>query len=168
MNNVKLMVVVLILGGLISPPSFSAKAEVTWTNPDKYRDIKAGDENRNVFKARVYKTFDKHFAKLAKKLPENQTLKIDITDLDLAGDVNISGGIHQIRIITDLYFPRIKFSYNLVNADNTSAKAGEINLKDMSFMMHGNLRYRNKSFGYGKRMIEEWFKDTFKDDFVSK
>jgi len=168
MKNFKLMVIVLLSFALISPPSSAAKSEIKWNNPEKYRDIKAGDENRKAFKARVYKTFEKHFAKLAEKLPENQTLKIEINDIDLAGDVNIGGGINRIRIITDLYFPRMKFSYNLLNADNTSAKAGEINLKDMSFMLGSNLRYRNDSFGYDKKMIAEWFKDTFKDDFVSK
>ncbi|PCI59077.1 MAG: hypothetical protein COB35_12185 [Gammaproteobacteria bacterium] len=168
MNNFKLILISLILIALISPPSSAAKSEVTWTNPEKYRDIKAGDENRKTFKTRVFKTFEKHFAKLAEKLPEGQTLKIDVTDVDLAGDVDIGGIINRIRIVTDLYFPRMKFSYNLINADNTSIKSGEINLKDMGFMLGSNLRYRNDSFGYDKKMIAQWFKDTFKDDYIKK
>lgn len=139
----------------------AAKAEIHWVSPEKYRDIRPGDNNRKAFEANVFRSFEKHFAKLASKLPVDQTLNINVTDIDLAGDVNY-GGIHRIRIIEELFFPRIKFSYELVNADKSIADSGEINLKDMNFMTNSNLRYRNDSFGYDKRMIENWFNREFK------
>jgi len=140
----------------------AAKVEVQWNNPDKYRDINPGDNNRKAFQARVFKNFEKHFSKLAAKLPADQILKININDLDLAGDVH-HGGISRIRIVTELFFPRMKFSYQLFNADKTLADSDEINLKDMSFMTGSILRYRNDAFGYDKRMIDNWFNSKFKE-----
>jgi hypothetical protein len=104
---------------------------------------------------------------LAEKLPEGQVLTIKVTDVDLAGDTYI-GGIDQLRIIKDIYFPRINFSYELVNADRGIVTSGEIVLKDMSFMMGSNLKYRNKSLGYEKTMLDDWFTETFKAFVVEK
>ncbi len=150
---------------LVSTASFAAKSEVKWTNPDKYRDIYAGDENRKAFRERLFKIFEKHFAKLASKLPEKQTLKIEVLDVDLAGDVNY-GSINRIRILKDIYFPRFKFTYQLVDEKGKVLVSGEENLKDMNYLYTNNLRYNNESFGYDKRMIEEWFNKTFKTRFV--
>ncbi|MBL4910873.1 MAG: DUF3016 domain-containing protein [Alteromonadaceae bacterium] len=168
MTKTNLILMVILSAMIISPVSYAAKTEIKWTNPEKYRDIRAGDENRKAYKERVFSTFEKHFAKLAEKLPAEQTLKIEITDVDLAGDVNIGSVVNRIRIVTDLYFPSMKFSYQLINADKSVVKSADVSLKDMGFMYVNNFRYRNQSFSYDKKMIADWFKKTFKDDFIKE
>ncbi|MCW8834112.1 MAG: DUF3016 domain-containing protein [Colwellia sp.] len=147
--------------------AYAATSEVTWTDYDKYRDIKSGDESRKHFRERTFKHFEKHFAKLAEQLPEGQVLKIDVTDVDLAGDTN-AGGINRLRIVKEIYFPRMDFSYQLVNADGSVVKEDTVELKDMDFMSGSNLKYRNKSLGYEKKMLDDWFLKTFKDLVVEK
>jgi hypothetical protein len=139
--------------------SSAATSEVTWTNSDKYRDVDAGDGHRTKFKARIFTKFEKHFASLAKKLPEGQTLLIDVQDVDLAGDVHQN--MRRIRVIKDIFYPRIKFSYQVVDSDKKIVSSGDVNLKDMSFMMGSNFRYNQDSLGYEKRMLDEWFEKTF-------
>jgi len=73
----------------------------------------------------------------------------------------------QIRVVKDIYFPRLKFSYELFNVDKSVVTSGDINLKDMSFMLGNNIRYRNKSLGYEKRMLDNWFNDTFRNMVAS-
>ncbi|WP_085298811.1 DUF3016 domain-containing protein [Cognaticolwellia mytili] len=138
----------------------AADVEVKWTNSDKYSDIDAGEEHRKHFKERTFKSFEKHFAKLAARLPENQKLALDITNIDLAGDVR-HGGINRIRVVKDIYFPRMKFTYQLLNADNIVVKSEEVSLKDMGFLIHNGLKYRNQSLGYEKKMLDDWFKNAF-------
>ncbi|WP_440874949.1 DUF3016 domain-containing protein [Thalassotalea sp. PLHSN55] len=146
----------------IAPMASAAESEVTWTNPDDYRDIRPGNTStKKRFQEHVFSELEEHFAKLASKLPEDQKLIIDVTDVDLAGDVRI-GAINQIRIVKDIYHPRIKFSYQLVNADGSEVVADEINLKDMSFLSGSQMRYRNDAFGYEKKMLDDWFNKTFK------
>ena len=143
----------------------AAEVEVKWSNSDKYSDIDAGEEHRKHFKERTFKSFEKHFADLAATLPEQQKLIVDITDVDLAGDVNFSG-IKRIRVVKSIYFPRIDFSYQLLNADNKVIKGKEVSLKDLGFLSHTGLRYRNKTLSYEKEMLDDWFRETFADDVI--
>lgn len=140
----------------------AATSEVTWTDYDSYRDIKPGDGSRKHFRERTFKDFEEHFTKLAESLPEGQVLKIEVTDVDLAGDTN-AGGINRLRIVKEIYFPRMDFSYLLVNADGNVVKEDKVELKDMGFMTSGNMKYRNESLGYEKKMLDDWFSKTFKD-----
>ncbi|MDO6445154.1 DUF3016 domain-containing protein [Colwellia sp. 1_MG-2023] len=139
--------------------SSAATSEVTWSNPDKYRDVDAGNGHRAKFKAHVFANFEEHFTSLAQKLPEGQTLFIDVQDVDLAGDVHQN--MRRIRVIKDIFFPRIKFSYKVVDSGKNELSSGDVNLKDMSFMMGSNLRYNQDSLGYEKRMLDGWFEKTF-------
>ena len=171
----QLLLISAIIALLIPTLSLAAKAEVKWTNPDKYRDIYPNsNESRKNFRAHVFKNFDKFFAKLAIKLATDQTLKIDVTDLDLAGDVNFGSSefplrtMDRIRVVSDLYFPRIKFSYQLVNSNGEIVAADKLNLKDMNFMLGNNLRYQNQAFSYDKKMIADWFHKTFKDQLIKQ
>lgn len=164
---IKFISCVLSCAVLITQGSFvhAAEVEVKWSNPDKYRDIHAGEQHRKHFKERLFKAFEEHFAKMAESLPENQKLVLDITDVDLAGDVN-HGGMKRIRIVKDLFFPRIDFSYQLLGADNSVIKSADVALKDMNFLMGNGLKYRSKSFGYEKEMLDKWFKQTFANEMV--
>ncbi|MBU2893680.1 DUF3016 domain-containing protein [Colwellia sp. D2M02] len=151
----------LMMSILIAPNTFAATSEVTWGDYKKFRDIDEGNENRKSFRERTFKEFEKHFAKLAETLPEDQVLKIAVTDVDLAGDTRFSG-VNQMRIIKDNYFPRINLSYDLVDQDGKSIKAETVVIKDMNFMMGSHLKYRNESLTYEKQMLDDWFKETFK------
>jgi hypothetical protein len=143
----------------------AAVVEVKWSNSDKYLDMDAGEEHRKHFKTRTFTAFEEHFAKLAASLPDNQKLVFDVTNVDLAGDVNF-GGTRRVRVVKSIFFPRLDFSYQLLNADNTVAKSAEISLKDMGFLTHTGIRYRNKSLSYEKEMLDDWFKKTFAGEVI--
>ncbi|MDG1750924.1 MAG: DUF3016 domain-containing protein, partial [Thalassotalea sp.] len=49
----------------------------------------------------------------------------------------------------------------VVDSNKQVVSSGDVNLKDMSFMMGANLRYNQDSLGYEKRMLDEWFSKTF-------
>lgn len=165
----KLTITLLAIFTFVALPlvANAATSEVTWIGYEKYRDILPSSGGREYFRERTFKNLEKHFAKLAERLPEGQVLNIKVTDVDLAGDTR-SGGINQLRIIKDIYFPRINFSYELVNTDSSIVTSGEIVLKDMSFLMGSNLKYRNKSLAYEKIMLDDWFTETFKAFAVEK
>jgi len=165
----KLTVTLLALFTFVSlhPVAYAATSEVTWTDHEKYRDIHPGSEGRKHFRERTFKNFEKHFAKLAEHLPEGQVFKINVIDVDLAGDTH-SAGINQLRIVKEIYYPKMNFSYELVNTDSNIVTSGEIMLKDMNFMMGSNLKYRNESLGYEKKMLDDWFFDAFKELLIEK
>jgi hypothetical protein len=167
MKHCILMVTLLTTSFLISPNVFAATSEVTWTDYKSYRDIDPGNENRKSFRDRTFKSLEKHFTELASNLPKDQILKIDVTDVDLAGDTN-AAGIHRTRIIKQLYSPRMNFSYQLIDADGKVVKSDDVVVKDMNFMSGNNLKYRSKSLGYEKKMLDDWFEETFEGLIVGK
>ena len=150
----------LLLSLVFSGELMAGTSEVKWTNPDSYRDIHAGEGHRAKFKARVFSAFEEHFSTFAKKLPENQTLLIDVKDVDLAGDVH-HGGMQRIRVVKDIHFPRMDFSYQLIDENKQVISAGDVKLKDMNFMMGASLRYRREQLGHEKKMLNQWFNETF-------
>lgn len=162
--------IILTLSIVLSFLSFqnvavAATSEVTWTDYESYRDILPGNGNKKAFRERTFKALEKHFTELASQLPESQVLKIEVTDVDLAGDTH-AGGINRYRIVKEIYFPRIKFSYQLLDKDGKELKTAEINLKDMNFMTGSQLKYRNDFLGYEKKMLDDWFTDAFKDEVL--
>jgi len=160
-------VIAVLIAVLISTQAIAATSEVKWTEPEKYRDIDAGEESKVRFRERVFTRFEKHFNKLAGKLPEGQVLKIEVTDVDLAGST-LHGGMKRIRVVKAIHFPRMEFSYQLVDAKGVEIKSANVDLKDMSFMMGSNLKYRNDFLGYEKKLLDDWFKKEFSEETVEK
>lgn len=138
----------------------AGEVEVVWHEPDNYRDVKPVMGGKERYRQNVFKQLDKHWLKLAEKhLPEGMKLKVKVTDLNLAGDVqhNFSLG-QEIRLVKSIYWPSVKFEYQLFDGDRL-VKEESVELKDMSFMDRGaTLRVRS-SFDYEKRILTDWFVD---------
>ncbi len=166
MKQSTLLVTMIAMTLLFTANTYAAKSEVTWKDYKSYRDIHEGHEGRKQFRERTFKEFEEHFAKLAEKLPEDQTLKIEVTDVDLAGDTHV--GINRVRVIKDHYIPRMDLSYQLVDSNNKVLLADEVKIKDMNFMTTSTLKYRSKPLAYEKKMLDDWFEDTFKDLLTKK
>jgi len=163
-----ILMITLITGSiLLTPNVFAASSEVKWTDYEKYRDIKSGYGSEKVYRENVFDQFEKHFIKLAATLPENQILKVEVTDLDLAGDTHLAG-VSQMRVINERYPPSITFSYQLIDAKGKVVVSDEVVLRNRSFMSSSNLKYRNQALGHEKKMLDDWFKNTFKELVVSK
>lgn len=167
MKQFILMVTLLTASFLFIPNVFAASSEVTWTDYKSYRDIDSGNEGRKQYRERIFNDLEKHFAKLAATLPADQVLKFDVTDVDLAGDTN-AAGINRMRIIKHVYSPRMNFSYQLLDAEGKVIQSDDVVLKDMNFMSGSSLKYRNTSLGYEKKMLDDWFEDTFKALIIEK
>jgi hypothetical protein len=142
----------------------AAVLEIEWVDIKEYRDIQASNQAQKVFEEHVIKNLTGFFRTAAKKhLPDNQTLHIRITDLDLAGDVDyfFMDYDHPVRVVKEMYWPSIEFSYELRDAQNQVIKSGSENIKDMDFLVLGAKSIKSTSFNYEKRLIDNWFKNTF-------
>lgn len=138
----------------------SASVKVKWTDPDSYADIHHGDDFKESYREWLFFNLDKHFTKLAEKLPADQHLDIEVLNLDLAGDVH-RGSIDLIRIVENRYPPRILMRYSLMTKDKQVISSDEVKLRDTAFMTRGSIRAKRSSLGYEKKMLDDWFKDTF-------
>jgi hypothetical protein len=161
-----------------------AQVEVEWVEPSEYRDIRPSNESKKRFEKRTFKAIEKYLMKLAEDLPEGQTLKLSVTDVDLAGRVEFGNsaivntgfgfsrlggaGASNIRIIERIDFPRMTFSYELVDSDGSTMLAGEENLRDLGFQQRVGSRVRNsEALRHEKQMLRGWFDQTFKEHKVA-
>lgn len=154
------------LAGLLSAGAMAGSAELRWEDPDTFADIRAGQTmGQAKFEERVLKDITGYFQAGAERyLPEGQTLFVHIQDLDLAGEVEYfhNNFPHGLRVIRNLYFPRLKFSYEVRDADDRILQSGDENLRDLRARYLAWQR-DDKPMFYEERMIREWFQEAFRD-----
>ncbi|WP_418358944.1 DUF3016 domain-containing protein [Shewanella basaltis] len=133
--------------------------KVEWQNPKDYRDIKTSTERQSRFEARLFETLTKNINKQAEKsLKPGQTLFLQVTDLDLAGDMRPTFGATpgDLRVVKDLYPPRATFSYTINEGDKV-VLSGEEKITDMSFM-YNSQRLNDRPFQYETTLFTDWLK----------
>jgi len=159
-----LLTAALITGSAFAGDSDSKTSNVTVTfqESDKFTDARSSfgsttDEG-------YLKILSDHVQKVAaKRLAEGQKLEVTFTDIDLAGDF-IPGNVRtqDIRIIKEIYIPRMKLSFKLIDASGKVVKEGERKLSDMNFMMNANVIGRDEALFYDKTMLSDWIRTEFK------
>ncbi|WP_337879293.1 DUF3016 domain-containing protein [Rheinheimera sp.] len=146
----------------------AADIKVEYVDQKKFTDIKPSNEPKGSFEKRTLAGFDKIFADLAAKLPEGYLWKVKVTDIDLAGDVNymFTQTGQDIRVIKEIFSPRINFSYELLDSQQKVVLSEELKLRDMAFMSRSHLN-RSQALSYEREMLERWFKDKFEPAFAA-
>jgi len=135
--------------------------KIVWQSPKDFRDIKSSGEIQSRYEKRLFETLTENINKEAAKiLKPNQKLEMTITDVDLAGDMRPTFGAtaNDLRIIKDIYPPRITFSYQVLENDKVII-AGDEKLTDMGFM-GGIQSLSDKPFMYETKMLTDWLKKT--------
>jgi hypothetical protein len=154
MNSVKKIAMLMCIG----LPAFvhAGEAIVKWHDFNDYRDVRATNQAKGSYHKQIASSIEKHAIKLAEQLPKGYKLNLEITDVDLAGDVSYRGA-NEIRVVKPIHFPQLTLNYSLMNETGKEiGKGNDIKLKDMSFMDKIKMG-RDESFYYEKRLLTEWF-----------
>ena len=137
-----------------------AKTEIQFIKSDNFVDIgnrisiRDGEETLKRVAAALTERADAVLA-------PGQDMKIEVQDIDLAGDPHPLGGrMDMIRVIKPLYRPAMKFSY-AVTQDGKTVREGRAELQDMGFMDHFNRYFRDDPLYYEKPMLDKWFEEQF-------
>jgi hypothetical protein len=138
--------------------AWAGTATVTYAPLDKMTDVPRFAVDREGMQTH----FREHLAKLAEKLPAGQELKVDFTDIDLAGDQFPRVAVQDVRVMKGRAdWPRLDFHWS-IEQDGQSIAGGDAKLADPNYLMGSN-RYDNEIYGYEKQMLDEWFrKDVLK------
>lgn len=153
---------VLVLSALVATTVTAGEVKVEYKDYKKFTDMKPANEARGSYEKRTMANFDKIFADLAKELPEGYSWNVVVTDIDLAGDVDymFTQTGQQIRVIKDIFIPRINFSYSLLDKNKVVvAEEKDFKLKDMGFMTRISNARANQPYEHERLMLERWFKE---------
>jgi hypothetical protein len=145
------------------PAKTIARAEVAFFEPTKFTDVKdssMGDYQRTTY----LDSIRDHLLEKAKYyVPEGHKLSVTFTDIDMAGDFEPWRGprFDDIRIVKDIYPPRMTLSFRLTDADGKVVKEGKRELRDLAFMMKITMSFRDDPVRHEKALIDDWLSSEF-------
>ena len=140
-----------------------ARAEVLFFEPQKFTDVR--DRYMSDYEPTTYldQIRDRLLEQAKYFVPEGHKLSVTFTDIDMAGDFEPWRGPNwdDIRIVKDIYPPRMVFSFRLTDAAGNVVKEGTRDLRDMGFMMKISMGFRDDSVRHEKAMIDDWLRSEF-------
>jgi len=142
----------------------SAHVTVTYVAPENFTDVKSdtmgSDRDRdwllNELKAQ-FESMARHY------LAAGHSLEIQVTEVDLAGEFESWRGVEfdHIRILRDVYPPRLSLEFRLLDAQGKVLSGGKRQLRDLGYLMTIGMP-SSDSLRYDKEMIREWMRSEFK------
>lgn len=143
-----------------SAPASAGEAWVEWKDPDGYTDIRSGAQSAEGMRKSIAKSLGGEFGELAALLPPGYRLSVTVTDLDLAGEVDPvpTRQMRGIRVLKDIYFPRMTFDYRLTDAGGAVLLGqSAVQLKDMQYLTSSRTARTGDPFYSERKMICDWF-----------
>ena len=159
------------LAGLTSAAAYAAApvgganalAEVNFLEPSKFTDVKdndMGDYERTSYLENIRD----HILEQAKYyIPAGHRLSVTFTDIDMAGDFEAWRGprFSDIRIVKDIYPPRMVLSFQVTDAEGNVVKQAKRELRDLAFMMKINMSFRDDPVRHEKALVDDWLRSEF-------
>jgi len=144
-----------------APADSKARVEVGFDHPEKFTDVKDSSFGSEKGRDSYLALFKEYLQDRAPHyLADGQKLSITFTDIDLAGDFEPARGpdYNDVRIVKDIYPPRLNFTYKVVDASGAVVKEGQEKLIEMAFQMTANPVNNQDSLRYEKAMLDNWLR----------
>jgi hypothetical protein len=155
-----LSILIAALGTLAALPGHAAGVvQVEFLPFDRYTD--AGRDP--VDASRKQDVLTRHLQALGKQwLPDGQTLKVEMLDVDLAGSQRPGQGeiTGRRRSIGGADTPHFQVRYALTQGSTVLA-SGEEHLDDLNYLRHGADIVGDDPLKTEKRVLDAWFKQRF-------
>ena len=157
------------LAAFAMPAAFAADtparaiANVAYIAPEKFTDV--GDNGYVTTTGRrdaLLSQLKRHIEmRAASRLPAGSMLAVTVSDVDMAGAFEGWRGpdASRVRIVRDVYPPRIKLAFKLTGEGGTIISEGLRDLTDLAFMT--NVEYRNDLLRHEKKLLDDWLAREF-------
>jgi hypothetical protein len=152
----------ILIAALAAGTAHAGTAQVHFTDPDRYADA-----DRSAFgpaeRQRTLDAIERQFQTLAARhLGADQTLAIEVLDIDLAGELRMGRGGQDTRVLKGRAdVPRLEFRYRLQRGDTVLA-SGEERLTDLDYLRPTAYPAQlDQPLAYEQRLLARWFADRF-------
>ncbi|HLO96018.1 MAG TPA: DUF3016 domain-containing protein [Burkholderiaceae bacterium] len=158
MKKWKIGLMALVAGVGMAGGARAAELDMHFQSLDKYRDIGRTVSERED----MQKALSRHFQRLAERLPAGQTLRIDLLEINRAGEMDMRHRMpDEIRVMREVTWPQMELSYVLLEGGK-ELKSGKASLSDMNYLRGSSARYTDGDpLRYEKPMIDKWFDAEF-------
>jgi hypothetical protein len=139
------------------PAHAAGSVDVRFVDADRYRDagLLAADRERTLASLAA------HLRALAQRLPDGQQLRVQVLDVDLAGERAFRPGtdVRVLRGGADV--PRLHLKWTLEQG-GAVIQSGEDRLRDLDYLAGGPARAAGDGdLPYEKRLLTRWFEARF-------
>ncbi|MBN5021480.1 DUF3016 domain-containing protein [Stenotrophomonas maltophilia] len=134
---------------------------VKWEDPAKFTEIRQSTNRFEAERGDWVQQLARYLqTTAAKPLQPGQTLDVTLVDIKRAGDYEPWHGPRgrDIRIMRDIYPPRISLQYTLKDASGRIVSEGDARLSDTGYLHNLGLRSESDPLRYEKRLIDDWVK----------
>ncbi len=141
-----------------------SRLEVIFNQPEKFRDVKEDDAGFDKDRDAILEDLKDHLDGAIKyHVPEGQKLTITFNDIDMAGDFEPWRGsqYNSVRIVKDIYPPRILLTFKLVDATGAVLKEGDRKLFDNAFLMKMSSGFATDPLRHEKTLLDDWLREEF-------
>lgn len=139
------------------------QTEVTFSHPEKFADVKDAYLGTEKGRDAVLSQLRDYIVQKAQKyVPAGDKLEVTVTDVDLAGDFEPWRGpeAQDVRIVKDIYPPKIDLEYKLVGPGGKAVMENKRQLRDLAFMMKLSIN-RDDNLRFEKALIDDWLRNDF-------
>lgn len=160
--------VVALLAGNLEATQAAAAAEsaprvtVTYVNPQNFSEAREFGQQDRFRSVDYLGSLQTHLIKRATRmLPPDQRLEVTVTDIKLAGSYEPWRGprMNDVRIMKDVYPPRIDLTFKLTGADGAVLREGSRTLRNLGYL-HSGLANRGDTdpLRYDKTLLDDWLR----------
>lgn len=138
---------------------------VRWNDPATFTELRTGAGRRdNTNRGDWVRQLAEHLRASAQpRLAEGERLEVVITDIKRAGDFEPwhDPRYQDVRIVRDIYPPRISLSWRRLDADGRVLDQGERRIVDGGFLVDGTSVNASDPLRHEKRLIDRWVRTQF-------
>ena len=145
--------------------SSGSTVTVSWGDPAQFTEITRSGNRAEAARGKWVTELAQYLGDNAStRLDEGQQLSLTLTDIDLAGDYEpwLGPRMHDVRMVRDIYPPRLSIEFSLTDANGQVVDQGERTLSDLGYLNGLNTaRKSTETLRYEKRMIDRWLQQEF-------
>ena len=146
----------ILLGALALSGIAQAAVVVTFKDPQRYTETGVFRDDGPAAMEHI----EMHLKRMGERyLPANETVRIEVLDMDLAGEQQMGPRGQDIRVMRGRAdWPRITLRYAW-ERPGAPVQSAEESVSDMSYLQRTVPSL--EPFAHEKRMLETWFKQRF-------
>lgn len=123
----------------------------------RFRDFRVREPDTDAGRQGLLNRLQRYLDERAgPRLAAGTRLEVTLLDVDMAGEFEPNARGEQVRIVRDLYSPRIELSYRILDGGGKALCEGRRSLTDPNFLRHANIADSNDALRHEKALLDDW------------